>query len=157
MHGQKYFTEIQKFSVFKCLWCTLYIFCGANLFDYMFIHIETHFSHNPGDIWTFLDFIGPFVRLGDLHLAVFYKIQKYTFDHILRTIFDLNMIFSGMIHLNEYFEMKKIFFHNFDVFALFGGLEGRKSGPKTLFLAYFHGKEGCCIFKTEFFVLIVID
>ena len=47
------------------------------------------------------------------------------------------MIFSGMIQLNEYFEIVKIFFHNFGVFALFGGLEGKKSGPKTLFLAYF--------------------
>ena len=43
------------------------------------------------------------------------------------------MIFSGMIHLNEYFEIIKIFFHNFGVFALFGGLEGKKSGPKPLF------------------------
>ena len=137
MVGPKKFTEIQNFWVFKGLSCTLYIFCGANLFDYMFIHIETHFSHNPGDIWIFLDFIGPFVRLGDLHLVDFVKILKYTIDHILRTIFDLNMIFSGMIHLNEYFEIIKILFHNFYIFALFGGLEGKKSCPKSLFLAYF--------------------
>ena len=137
MLGPKNFTEIQNFSVFKCLSCTLYIFCGANLFDYMFIHIETHFSHNQGDISVFLDFIGPFVRLGDLHMVDFYKILKFTINHILRTIFDLSMIFSGMIQLNKYFEIVKIFFHNFGVFALFGGLEGKKSGPKTLFLAYF--------------------
>ena len=43
------------------------------------------------------------------------------------------MIFSGMIHLNEYFEIVKIFFHNFDVFALFGGLEGQKMAQKPYF------------------------
>ena len=137
MFGQKYFTEIQNFSVFKCLSCTLYIFCGANLFVYMFIHIETHFSHNHGDIWIFLDFIGPFVRLGDLHMVDFYKILKFTINHILRTIFYLAMIFSGMIHLNEYFEIVKIIFHNFDVFALLGGLEGKKMAQKPCFWPIF--------------------
>ena len=70
-------------------------------------------------------------------MADFWKILKYAIDHISRIIFALNKIFSGMIHLNEYFEINKIFFHNFYIFALFGGLEGKKSCPKTLFLAYF--------------------
>ena len=43
------------------------------------------------------------------------------------------MIFSGMIHLNEYFEIVKIIFHNFDVFALLGGLEGKKMAQKPCF------------------------
>ena len=79
----------------------------------------------------------------------FWKILKFIINRISGTIFDLNMIFSGMIHLNRYFEIVKTFFHIFDIFALFGGLEGKK-WPKTLLLAYFHGKEGCCISRTEF-------
>ena len=63
----------------------------------------------------------------------FYKILKFTINHILRTIFYPAMIFSGMIHLNEYFEIVKIIFHNFDVFALLGGLEGKKMAQKPCF------------------------
>ena len=122
----------------------------------MLICIETHFSHYPGDIWIFLNFIGPFVRLGDQHLLDFWKILKFTINHILRTIFDLNMIFSGMIHLNEYFEIIKIFFHNFGVFALFGGLEGKKMVQKPYFLAYFRGKEGPFISKIGFSSLNIV-
>ena len=77
MLGPKNFTEIQNFSVLKCLSCTLYIFCGVNLFDYIFIHIGTHFSHNQGDIWMFLDFIGPFVWLGDQILGICSFLGKY--------------------------------------------------------------------------------
>ena len=67
----------------------------------------------------------------------FWKILKFIIDHISGTIFDLNMIFSGMIHLNRYFEIVKTFFHIFDIFALFGGLEGKKMAQKPYFWPIF--------------------
>ena len=47
------------------------------------------------------------------------------------------MIFSGMIHLNRYFEIVKTFFHIFDIFTLFGGLEGKKMAQKPYFWPIF--------------------
>ena len=47
------------------------------------------------------------------------------------------MIFSGMILLNEYFEIVKIFFYNFEIFALSGGLEGKKMAQKPYFWPIF--------------------
>ena len=42
----------------------------------------------------FLDFIQGFVGSGDLDLVDFSKILKFTFDHISKTICDMNMIFQ---------------------------------------------------------------
>ena len=63
MLGQKYFTEIQNLSVFKCLSCTLYFFCGANLFDYVFVYIHTCFKRYTGEFLIFPDFVPAFARL----------------------------------------------------------------------------------------------
>ena len=65
------------------------------------------------------------------------------------------MIFSGMIHLNVYFEIVKIFFHNFDVFTLFGGLEGQKMAQNPYFWPIYMVKRVFFISRTGFSELIV--
>ena len=70
---------------------------------------------------------------GDLDLVDFSKILKFTFDHISKTICDMNMIFPGMIHLSVYSEIVKAFFYIFYVFALFGGLEDKKMAQNPYF------------------------